>query len=147
MEIIAMEGGLRVISPNYMGLYVPKTCLLRWVGASKESGTVALISQSGGNSQKFTNYATIHAGLHFSKVIFNLKKSRQSQNDEKEETRLEHFLQLPLKDEASSDGFDDAIPLSPSQRVVAYRVHHTSFHPSCEASSRGVPSVLFFSTF
>lgn len=69
MEKIALEGGLHVIGPNCMGLYVPKTRLLTWVGASQESGTVSLISQSGGNAQEFTNYATSHTGINFSKVI------------------------------------------------------------------------------
>ncbi len=59
MEKIALTGGLRIIGPNCMGFYVPKTRLLTWTKASKESGPVAFISQSGGNAQDFTNYTTI----------------------------------------------------------------------------------------
>ena len=69
IEKIALEGGLRVVGPNCMGFYVPKTRLLTWTAASKESGPVALISQSGGNAQDFTNYTTSHTGIQFSKVF------------------------------------------------------------------------------
>jgi acyl-CoA synthetase (NDP forming) len=69
MEKIALEGGLRVIGPNCMGFYVPKTRLLTWTGASKGSGPVAMISQSGGNAQDFTNYTTSRYGIQFSKAI------------------------------------------------------------------------------
>jgi acyl-CoA synthetase (NDP forming) len=69
MEAIALEGGLRVIGPNCMGLYVPKTRLLTWTAASTESGPVGLISQSGGNTQDFTNYTTRRYGIRFSKAF------------------------------------------------------------------------------
>lgn len=69
MEKIALEGGLHVVGPNCMGFYVPKTRLLTWTAASKESGPVALISQSGGNAQDFTNYTTSRYGIQFSKAI------------------------------------------------------------------------------
>ncbi len=69
MEKIAREGGLRVVGPNCMGFYVPKSRLLTWTAASKESGPVALVSQSGGNAQDFTNYLTGRYGIHFSKSI------------------------------------------------------------------------------
>ena len=69
MEKIALQGNLRVIGPNCMGFYVPKTRLVTWPGASTKSGSVALISQSGGNAQDFTNYATSQTGIQFSKVI------------------------------------------------------------------------------
>ncbi len=69
MEKIALEGGLHVIGPNCMGFYVPKARLLTWTGASKESGPVAMISQSGGNAQDFTNYTTSRYGIEFSKAI------------------------------------------------------------------------------
>ncbi len=69
IETIAREGGLRVIGPNCMGFYVPRTRLLTWEAASTESGPVSLISQSGGNAQDFTNYLTDHYGIHFSKSV------------------------------------------------------------------------------
>lgn len=66
---IAREGNLNVVGPNCMGFYVPKSGLLTWTTASKESGPVALISQSGGNAQDFTNYTTGRYGIHFSKSV------------------------------------------------------------------------------
>jgi acyl-CoA synthetase (NDP forming) len=69
MEKIALTGDLRVVGPNCMGLYVPKTRLLTWTTASTESGPVGLISQSGGNTQDFTNYTTSHYGIQFSKAF------------------------------------------------------------------------------
>ncbi len=69
IEKIAREGGLRVIGPNCMGFYVPKTRLLTWEAASRESGPVALISQSGGNAQDFTNYLSDRYRIHISKSI------------------------------------------------------------------------------
>jgi acyl-CoA synthetase (NDP forming) len=69
IEEIARAGGLRVIGPNCMGFYVPQTRLLTWEAASTQSGPVALISQSGGNAQDFTNYLTDSYGIHFSKSI------------------------------------------------------------------------------
>ncbi|MBN1665056.1 MAG: acetate--CoA ligase family protein [Deltaproteobacteria bacterium] len=69
LEQIAREGGLRVIGPNCMGLYVPKSRLLTWMIASKESGPAAFISQSGGHAQDFTHYATNQFGIRFNKAI------------------------------------------------------------------------------
>jgi acyl-CoA synthetase (NDP forming) len=69
LEEIAREGGLRVIGPNCMGFYVPQNRMLTWEVASNESGPVALISQSGGNAQDFTNYLSDHYGIYFSKAI------------------------------------------------------------------------------
>jgi acyl-CoA synthetase (NDP forming) len=69
IETIAREGGLHVVGPNCMGFYVPKTRLLTWTSAAAESGPVALVSQSGGNAQDFTNYMRSSHGIHFSKCI------------------------------------------------------------------------------
>ncbi len=48
---------------------MPKTRLLTWTKASTESGPVSLISQSGGNTQEFTNYTTSRYGIQFSKAF------------------------------------------------------------------------------
>jgi acyl-CoA synthetase (NDP forming) len=69
IEKIAREGGLRVVGPNCMGFYVPASRMLTWTEASTESGPVSFISQSGGNAQDFTSYASSRLGIHFSKVI------------------------------------------------------------------------------
>ncbi|MBI9074555.1 MAG: acetate--CoA ligase family protein [Desulfatibacillum sp.] len=69
MEKIAVEGGLNVIGPNCMGIFVPKNRMLTWQWASEKSGPVALISQSGGNAQEITNYTTGRYGVGFSKAV------------------------------------------------------------------------------
>jgi len=69
VQQIAEAGGLNLIGPNCMGLYVPASRLVTWVSAPAPSGPVAMVSQSGGNAQDFTNYAADTYGLHFSKVF------------------------------------------------------------------------------
>jgi acyl-CoA synthetase (NDP forming) len=68
IEEIAFNGGLRVIGPNCMGVYVPKERMTTWVNPSKKYGPVAFVSQSGGHAQDFTGFAS-QLGIHFSKVI------------------------------------------------------------------------------
>ncbi|MCP4756124.1 MAG: CoA-binding protein [Proteobacteria bacterium] len=68
IEEIAVEGRLRVVGPNCMGLYVPKSRIVTWRDASPKSGPVAFISQSGGHAGDFTHYAS-QLGIYFSKVI------------------------------------------------------------------------------
>ncbi|MCP4752154.1 MAG: hypothetical protein GY866_14755 [Proteobacteria bacterium] len=68
IETIAKDNHLRVIGPNCMGLYVPKSKVVTWIMAPKESGRVAFLSQSGGHAQDFTNYGA-KLGLRFSKVV------------------------------------------------------------------------------
>jgi acyl-CoA synthetase (NDP forming) len=69
IETIAKEGGLHIVGPNCMGLYVPAARLVTWVNVSDQSGPVAFISQSGGNAQDYTAYASEKLGVHFSKVF------------------------------------------------------------------------------
>jgi acyl-CoA synthetase (NDP forming) len=69
IEKIALDGGLNVIGPNCMGLYVPSSRILTWRGASDKSGPVAFVSQSGGNAQDYTHYAAERLGIYFSKVF------------------------------------------------------------------------------
>jgi acyl-CoA synthetase (NDP forming) len=69
IEDIARTGDLRVVGPNCMGFYVPASRILTWMTASKESGPVSFISQSGGNAHDFTHYASHRYNIHFSKVI------------------------------------------------------------------------------
>jgi acyl-CoA synthetase (NDP forming) len=69
IEKIAREGGLRVLGPNCMGIYVPESRIVTWMGASAEKGPVAFVSQSGGNAGDFTSYAASRFGIYFSKVF------------------------------------------------------------------------------
>ena len=68
IEEISQSGGLRVVGPNCMGLYVPKARLVTWTPASVESGPVAFVTQSGGHAGDFANYAG-QLGIRFSKAI------------------------------------------------------------------------------
>lgn len=69
MAQIARDEGLNVIGPNCMGFYVPENRLLTWEAASRQSGPVSLISQSGGNAQDFSNYLTDKYRIYISKSI------------------------------------------------------------------------------
>jgi len=65
---IAQQRGIRLIGPNCMGLYCPKTGLSFHPDVDKESGPVAFVSQSGGNAIWITREG-MTKGVHFSKVI------------------------------------------------------------------------------
>jgi len=66
-EIIE-RGGLRVVGPNCMGLYVPSSKLAAWGAPPAGSGPVAFLSQSGGHAELLIRYAQ-GLGILFSKVI------------------------------------------------------------------------------
>ncbi len=69
IETIAREGGLNIIGPNCMGLYVPSMRMVTWVKPSAIPGPVAFVSQSGGNAQDYTASAAEKLGVYFSKVF------------------------------------------------------------------------------
>ena len=65
---IIQRGGLRVVGPNCMGLYVPGSKLAYYGAEPVGSGPVALLSQSGGHAEMLTEYAQ-DLGVYFSKAI------------------------------------------------------------------------------
>jgi len=65
---IIQRGGLRVVGPNCMGIYVPGSKLAYWGAEPVGSGPVALLSQSGGHAEMLTEYAQ-DLGVYFSKVV------------------------------------------------------------------------------
>ena len=65
---IALRGGLRIIGPNCMGLYVPEAGVGTFDRMPKESGPVSFVSQSGGHCNWFSHYAPDY-GIRFSKAI------------------------------------------------------------------------------
>jgi len=65
---IIQRGGLNVIGPNCMGLYVPASRLAAWGTKPVGTGHVAFLSQSGGHAELLTGYAQ-GLGVYFSKVI------------------------------------------------------------------------------
>ncbi len=60
--------GIRIIGPNCMGIYCPKSRLSFQSSFPRDGGPVALISQSGGNTTNLINKAMLR-GVRFSKVI------------------------------------------------------------------------------
>jgi len=69
LETIALEGGLNIVGPNCMGLYVPSSRMATWLRTPAKSGPVAFVSQSGGNAQDYTALASEKLGVYFSKVF------------------------------------------------------------------------------
>jgi acyl-CoA synthetase (NDP forming) len=65
---IIQRGGLRVVGPNCMGLYVPASKLTPWGSLPAGNGQVAFLSQSGGHGEMLIRYAQ-GLGIYFSKVI------------------------------------------------------------------------------
>lgn len=65
---IIEAGGLNVVGPNCMGLYVPKSKLAGWGVKPEGTGSFAFLSQSGGHGEILSAYAQ-GLGIHFSKMI------------------------------------------------------------------------------
>jgi acyl-CoA synthetase (NDP forming) len=65
---LARRGRVRIIGPNCLGLYCPKSGLTFNPEVSRESGPVAMISQSGGNASHAIAEGNTR-GIHFSKVV------------------------------------------------------------------------------
>ena len=65
---VAHRHGIRIIGPNCMGIYCPQSRLSFSPAFPKESGTVGVISQSGGNSMYLVRQAALR-GVRFSKVV------------------------------------------------------------------------------
>jgi acyl-CoA synthetase (NDP forming) len=64
----AKVGGFRIIGPNCVGLYVPKSRLVNILNSPLEPGPIAFISQSGGHAQNLPTYSRAR-GLRFSKIV------------------------------------------------------------------------------
>ena len=65
---LAEHTGVRVIGPNCIGIHSPKACFSPAPDFPKESGRVAFLSQSGGNTLYLVRAAGAR-GIRFSKVI------------------------------------------------------------------------------
>ena len=65
---LARRAGMRLIGPNGMGLYCPKTGLSFFPGVSKEPGPVGIVSHSGSLTNILGRLAP-RKGIRFSKVI------------------------------------------------------------------------------
>ena len=85
----AKAGGFRIIGPNCVGLFVPKSRLVNTTGLSLEPGPIAFISQSGGHAHNLPANSSSR-GLRFSKVV-----SYGNALDVDEVELLEYFTQDP----------------------------------------------------
>lgn len=65
---IARRGGLRIIGPNCMGLYIPAAGVGTFDQLPRKSGPVAFVSQSGGHLNWYAHYGPNY-GIYFSKGI------------------------------------------------------------------------------
>ena len=65
---IARQGNVRVLGPNCMGIYCPDSKISYDPSLPKESGSVGLLAQSGGNSIETVQIGEAQ-GIHFSKVV------------------------------------------------------------------------------
>ncbi len=83
----ARAGGFRIIGPNCVGLYVPKSRLVNARRMPLEPGSIAFISQSGGHAENLPYFGGPR-GLRFSKVV-----SYGNALDVDESELLEYFLE------------------------------------------------------
>ncbi|MEA3471751.1 MAG: CoA-binding protein [Thermodesulfobacteriota bacterium] len=65
---IALSSGMRIIGPNCMGLYAPKTGLAYFPELSQKSGPIGIISHSGSLANILCHMAP-EKGLYFSKAV------------------------------------------------------------------------------
>jgi len=65
---LARKSNIRLLGPNCMGIYNPLEGITFESSFPKESGTVGVLSQSGGAASLFVRYGELQ-GLRFSKVI------------------------------------------------------------------------------
>lgn len=89
MTSVARRTGIRIIGPNCMGIYCPKTGLTCFRDSPKQSGPFAFISQSGMNAFYIILEGEMR-GIYYSKVI-----SYGNATDLNESDFLEYFAQDP----------------------------------------------------
>ena len=117
---VAREKGIRIIGPNCMGVYYPLSRLSFGIDFPKESGPVALLSQSGGNAASVVRQAGSR-GIRFSKVV-----SYGNASDLNESDFLEYLADDPsttviaMYTEGVKDGnrFRQALDRAANEKVV-----------------------------
>jgi acyl-CoA synthetase (NDP forming) len=133
----AESGGFRIIGPNCMGLYIPEKRMITWPGMSKEPGTIALISQSGGFAEDVA-YFGIRRGLRFSKVV------SYGNGLDIDETELLHYLGQDTETEmiaAYIEGvkvgsrFSDALKEAAARKPVV--IYKSGFTPAGRRAAQG----------
>ncbi len=64
----ARAAGFRIIGPNCIGLFVPKTKLVNDFSIPLDPGPISFLSQSGGHAQNLPVFST-NRGLRYSKIV------------------------------------------------------------------------------
>ena len=64
----ARAANFRIIGPNCVGMFVPKSKVVNTTGVSYDPGSVAFISQSGGHANNIVQFSDPR-GIRFSKVV------------------------------------------------------------------------------
>ena len=83
----AQTAGFRIIGPNCIGLFVPRSRLVNDFGIPLDPGAIAFLSQSGGHAFNLPNFSA-NRGLRYSKVV-----SYGNALDVNENELLEYFTQ------------------------------------------------------
>ena len=65
---MATKSGVRIIGPNCLGIYCPKTHLPFPLGPTMDQGSIGIVTQSGSFADLLTKIATTY-GVYFSKAI------------------------------------------------------------------------------
>jgi acyl-CoA synthetase (NDP forming) len=120
-ELMAAAGGgqLRLVGPNCMGIYVPKTGLGSFPGLPSDQGPIAFVSQSGSLSNRVV-WGGVGRGLAFSKVI-----SVGNQADLETSDFLEYLVEDPETEIISAyiEGAKDGRRLWRALTLAARRKH------------------------
>jgi len=113
---LARQGGIRLIGPNCMGVYCPRSGLSFAPDYPTESGPVSFLCQSGGNAIYFTRYAA-QRGVRFSKLI-----SFGNAADINENELMEYLTADPETEiiAAYIEGFKDGRRFSQAVRRAAH---------------------------
>jgi len=124
----ATAGGFRIIGPNCIGLFVPRSRLASSPGVPIDPGPIAFLSQSGGHAQTLPAFSAVR-GLRYSKIV-----SYGNALDVDECELLDYFAQDPESEIISAyiEGVKDGRRLLKSleaaarvKPVVVYKGGHT----------------------
>ena len=77
---IAKKGGVRILGPNCMGIYCPGSGICWRRDFPRETGSVAVLSQSGGNAVEIVKQCSAR-GVRFSKLVSYGNASDLSETD------------------------------------------------------------------
>lgn len=137
---IASRSGMRLIGPNCMGLYAPKSGLAFFPGLSRKNGSVGIVSNSGSLANILCTMAP-QRGLYFSKAISLGNECDLSSSDfleylgQDRETRVIGTYLESIKDGASF--LEIVRTVSQDKPVVVWKVGLTPEGSEAAASHTG----------